>query len=294
MDYVEAYLKYLTTEKRYSAHTVKSYHTDINQFIGFLANEGIPIKWDQLNYHHIRTFIVTLTNQGVTARTVNRKLSGLKSFFRYLKQMQLVSASPMQKVRALKQHKKLPEFVEQGHINDLLSNDMFGDDYKGSLNKLIIELLYGTGVRLSELINLKISDPDLYQQQIKVLGKRNKERIVPMHKELTEQVKQYMQLRSQLKVKSSDSLLLSQKGVAIYPKYVYRVVNYYLSLITTINKKSPHVLRHTFATHMLNKGADLNVIKEILGHANLSATQVYTHNSYKKLKNIYKQAHPRA
>jgi integrase/recombinase XerC len=234
----------------------------------------------------------------MSPRSINRKKTALKSYYKFLIKEGIITENPMNKVISPKTSKRLPVFVEKEKMEKLLdSNELnFGDDYTGIRNLMIIEILYATGMRVSELVNLKVTDVDLYNSTIKVLGKRNKERIIPFAKKLRVTIDKYNKIKEEtfFGEDTADQFFLTSGGKKIYQKLAYRVVNYYLSIITTLDKKSPHVLRHTFATHMLNNGADLNAIKELLGHANLSATQVYTHNTIEKLKNIYKQAHPRA
>lgn len=286
----DEFLKFLQYEKRLSNHTLVAYSNDLRQFLEFLATTYEIKDITEVNHTIIRSWIVSLMEQKITARTVNRKITTLKTFYKFLLRQQKVSQNPMLKVLSPKMSKRLPVFVEKEKMDVLLDDTAFDDDFEGQRNKLIIELLYASGMRLSELINLKQTDVDLYSCQLKVLGKRNKERIIPFSSTLKEQVQQYIALKPS---ECTEYLFVSKKGLKLYEKLVYRVVNSYLSMVTTANKKSPHVLRHTFATHMLNSGADLNAVKELLGHANLSATQVYTHNTVEKLKNIHKQAHPR-
>jgi integrase/recombinase XerC len=232
-------------------------------------------------------------NEKVTARSIARKLTTIKTFYRFLLKEKVVESNPMAKVQAPKIQKRLPVFVEETPMHSLLDHTGFKEGFEGIRDKLVMNMLYSTGIRLSELINLKTSDTDLYLRQIKVLGKRNKERIIPITQELADQVAAYLEARSAENL-GAEYLLVTMKGEKLYPKLVYTIVKTNLSRVTSIEKRSPHVLRHTFATHLLNKGADLNAIKELLGHANLSATQVYTHNSIERLKDIYKNKHPRA
>jgi len=291
----KAFLKYLQFEKRYSSHTICSYETDLEQF-GIFCNSVIKdFDITKADHRIIRSWIVHLTENNISARTIRRKLTTLRSFYRYLNREGLLSNNPAEKIIPPKLSKRLPVFVDEDSINTLIDNYEFGDDFSGVRNRLIMEMFYTTGVRLSELINLKNIDIDHYNMTIKVLGKRNKERIVPYNASLNKTIKEYVEKKKEISQEDGmDFFFITDKGNKIYNKFVYRIVNKYLQLVTTIEKKSPHVLRHTFATHMLNSGADINAIKELLGHANLSATQVYTHNTFEKLKNIYKQAHPRA
>jgi integrase/recombinase XerC len=232
---------------------------------------------------------------GIKPVSVHRKISCLRVFFRYLRKEGAIKGDPLEKVVLPKRKKSLPVFVSEQSLDNLLDGNNFGSDFTGMRNRTIVEMLYMTGMRRAELIGLRIPDVDLQSGQVKVTGKRNKQRIIPLTKPFTEKLNEYLRMRNEnAKGVSSDWFFITDKGNKLYDKYVYNVVTGYLSMVTTIEKKSPHVLRHTFATHMLNRGADLNVIKEFLGHANLSATQIYTHNTFEKLKKIYKQAHPRA
>ncbi|MES2590233.1 MAG: tyrosine-type recombinase/integrase [Bacteroidota bacterium] len=286
----DKFLEFIQYEKRSSSHTLVAYSTDLKQFIQYLTATYEVTDISEVSHTVIRSWIVSLMEQKITPRSVNRKITVLKTFYKFLLRQGIVTQNPMLKILSPKTSKRLPVFVEKEKMDVLLDDTVFGDDLEGQRNKLIIELFYATGIRLSELINLKQSNVDLYQCQIKVIGKRNKERIVPFNNQLKAQIQQYLEAKADL---NNEFLFINKNGKQLYEKFVYRIVNTYLSQITTVNKKSPHVLRHTFATHMLNNGADLNAIKELLGHANLSATQVYTHNTVEKLKNIHKQAHPR-
>lgn len=286
----DEFLKYLQFEKRYSHHTLLAYTTDLSQFIQFINTEYQLIELSEINHSVIRSWIVSLMEQKVTARSVNRKITTLKTFYKFLLRQQKVTQNPMLKVLSPKVSKRLPVFVEKEKMDALLDNTIVDDTFEGKRNKLIIELFYATGIRLSELINLKQTDVDMYASQLKVLGKRNKERIIPFSDALKHEIANYIEAKP---ISDTEYLFINKNGKKLYEKLVYRIVNSNLALITTANKKSPHVLRHTFATQMLNNGADLNAVKELLGHANLSATQVYTHNTVEKLKNIHKQAHPR-
>jgi integrase/recombinase XerC len=244
------------------------------------------------NSEILRSWVVDLLENGTQNKSVNRKISSIKSFYKYMLREGVIDKNPTDKLISPKVSKPLPNFIREKEMDNLLDSFAFEDSFKGVRDRLILELLYSSGIRLSELIGVKLSDVNFVQQSMKVLGKRNKERIVPLHREVIATMNGYIEQRQQ--VKNDENLLLTDSGKKMYPKFVYRKVNYYLGQVTTASKKSPHVLRHTFATHMLNNGADLNTIKEILGHANLSATEIYTHNTIEKLKNIYKQAHPRA
>ncbi|MBN1184686.1 MAG: tyrosine recombinase XerC [Bacteroidales bacterium] len=293
MEYKDSFLKYLSFEKNYSVHTVKSYANDLNQYHAFCTELEIE-NFIAADHKTIRKWVVSLMENEVNPRSINRKLSTLKTFYKYLIREGIISLNPVNKVVAPKTSKKIPAFVEEKQINELLDHFEFGNDHIGMRNKLIMDLFYATGIRESELIHLKEADINVHKNSIKVLGKRNKERIIPITSTMMKSIEDYITIRNASLRSKDDFLFLTEKGKKIYPKLVYRVVTSYLTMVTTLDKKSPHVLRHTFATHMLNRGADLNAIKELLGHANLSATQVYTHNTFEKLKSIYNQAHPRA
>ncbi len=290
---LDEFLKYLQLEKRYSPHTVKAYQNDLTQFLDYLE-ETYESVLQKAKHPMVRSWLAQMLDYGISPRSVNRKITALKSFYKFLLKEEIIFEDPTIKIVPPKMSKNLPAFVEEGQMRHLLDELDFKGDYAGVRDKLIIELFYSTGIRQAELINLKIKDFDLSSNVIKVLGKRNKERLIPLTKELRQKIDAYLNLRAELPIKDSTYLLLTNKGKKLYPTLVYRQVNHYLSQVTSLDKKSPHVLRHTFATHMLNNGADLNAIKELLGHANLSATQVYTHNTIDKLKKVYNQAHPRA
>jgi len=293
MLYKDDFLSYLRFEKRYSPHTVASYDNDLKQYHAFCEHTGV-LNFE-LDSALIRLWIVSMLEEGVTSRSVNRKLSTLKTFSRYLIRQGVISVNPLNKVLKPKVSKRIPAFVDEEKLNHFLDNYEFGDDFTGIRNQLIIELLYQTGMRRSELIGLRTGSVNLSEGLILVLGKRNKERLIPINNDLRRRLKDFLALRNEaFPSLANDSLLLTSKGQTLYPKMVYRIITDFLAMVTTLEKKSPHVLRHSFATHLLNRGADLNAIKELLGHTNLSATQVYTHNTFEKLKDIYKQAHPRA
>jgi integrase/recombinase XerC len=286
---LEKFESYLVAEKRFSSHTVTAYLKDVHQFLDAI---GIVLLEDLKEVKHslIRTWMVTLIEQGIVNRSVNRKLSTLRTFFKWCVQEGFVETNPMVKITGPKTEKRLPTFVREQDISPSKLDTIFPNNVEGQRDQLLFELLYQTGIRLSELIELK--KQDFNACQIKVLGKRNKERIIPLSVNLSSAISNYQKnlLGEQ---QASMYLFTLNNGDKIYPKLVYRKINYYLGLITSLEKKSPHVLRHTFATHMLNNGAGLETLKDILGHANLSATQVYTHNSFSQLTTIYKQAHPR-
>lgn len=287
--FLTKFLEYLKIEKRFSDHTVIAYELDLKQFIIYFNCHSI-LSLNEITSFLIRGWIVELIDSSITARSVNRKLSSLRAYFNWLKKEGLIVKNPTLSVKGPKTEKRLPSFARESEIIKEKMDEVFSDSFEGIRAKLIIEILYQTGIRLSELINLKKSD--IQTDRIKVLGKRNKERIIPISNQLYFQIEVYIENCD--KIKTQSIFLLSLKnGEKVYPKFVYRIINTYLGHVTNLDKCSPHVLRHTFATHMLNNGAGLETLKDLLGHANLSATQVYTHNSFTQLNNIYSQAHPR-
>jgi integrase/recombinase XerC len=290
------FLDYIAYEKRYSLNTINAYRSDLDQFFLFLNDQYSISDINKVDHQVVRSWVVSLMEDGITARTVNRKITTLKSYFKFLIKEGQISENPMSRVVAPKTSQRLPVFVEQDSMNILFSEINFGEGYPAARDRLIMELFYATGMRLSELINLKEADLDLVKNNLKVTGKRNKQRIIPFVNDISSMLRNYLEIKRDAFPGDEGEayLFLTNKGEKLYPKMVYRTVHHYLDQVTTISKRSPHVIRHTFATHMLNNGADLNAIKEILGHANLAATQVYTHNTIEKLKSIYKQAHPRA
>lgn len=289
---VKDFIQYLKLEKRYASHTLKAYEKDIDEFRTFLADDDID--WGNVDFKDVRAWMVHLAENDYTGKSINRKLSSVRTFYKYLKRRGEVNSNPAQLVQGPKIRKRLPVYIPEQEINTNTTVELFDCSYENQITELMVELLYQTGIRLSELISLKESD--ISSQSIKVLGKRNKERIIPISSILYRKITDYLSLRNHEvgeKEKANGELFLTKKGKSLYPKFVYRKVFAFVSSFSKIDKKSPHVLRHTFATHMLNNGASLETIKEILGHTNLVATQVYTHNSLSKLKQIYKQAHPR-
>lgn len=293
----EQFIHYLRYEKRYSSHTVLAYEKDLEQLSEFLTEEYNLTNLPEVTSGMIRSWMVDQVDKHHSNRTINRKLSTFKAFFRYLKKEELISESPLIKVQSPKIPKRLPTFLEESKMDLLFTEDFFTKDFRGIRDFIAISLFYSSGMRLSELINLKERDLDFNRMTIKVLGKRNKERFIPLGPVLKKNLEDYLHLKhNEFPVVDTkeDFLIVTESGKKAYPKLIYRIVHTCLSGVTTQEKRSPHVLRHTFATHMLNNGADLNAIKEILGHANLSATQVYTHNTIEKLKKVYKQAHPKA
>jgi len=292
---VAKFLLYLEYEKRFSKHTIKSYQVDLKQFSLYLENVYELNELTLANYQMLRSWLLSLAGNELKPRSLARKIACLKSFYKFLHKQGHVSANPTLKLKTPKLGKRLPDYVEEKDINGLLENPIFPEGFTGLRDKLILELLYGTGIRLSELIGIKEQDYNKHDHTLKVLGKGNKERIVPIHKTLSKLIEEYiLNKKSQLE-SSLDFLLVTDKGLQLYPMYVQRKVKFYLANdITTVEKKSPHVLRHSFATHLLNHGAELNAIKDLLGHSSLAATQVYTHNSLEKLKQVFEKAHPKA
>jgi len=293
MDYQESFINYLAFEKRCSSHTVVAYKNDLDQFVQFCVQVVGEFNVKKVDLKLVRSWIVQLMENELSARSVNRKISTVKSFFKYLEKEQLIENNPATYLSLPKIRKKLPNFVEEKNLNHLLDDGFFTDDFTGLRDKLIITLLYGTGIRLAELLRLKDNDIDTKMCLIKVLGKRNKERIIPYPVPINGLLKIYIEIRNNTVKSNTERLLVTEKGSAVYEKLVYRVVTQNLAKVTLLEKKSPHVLRHTYATHLLNRGADLNAVKELLGHSNLAATQIYTHTSFERLHDIYKQAHPR-
>ena len=289
----ERFLAYIQYEKRYSPNTVIAYQTDLDQFYDYLLLQYNITDIAGVSHPVIRSWLVHLMEHQVGPRSVNRKLTTLKSFYKFLLREGVLEENPMRKVTSLKISQRLPVFVEKDKMESLFDHIEFEEGFPGLRNKLILEMFYATGMRLSELVNLKETDIDFHHDTLKVLGKRNKERLIPFSKQFESQLKAYL-VEKQNSFGDNNDLFLTDGGCRIYPKLVYRIVTRYLGTVTTMEKKSPHVLRHTFATHLLNNGAELNAVKELLGHASLSATQVYTHNTIDKLKRIYKQAHPKA
>ncbi|MDB4923207.1 MAG: xerC [Mucilaginibacter sp.] len=303
--FIDRFIRYIKFEKRYSPHTVSAYQSDLDQFIAFLNNPDklIPAPTPeithptQITHYHIRNWMVEMMNHQIIARSINRKIATLRKYFKFLLQEGVIEINPASKINTPKIPKNLPVIVEDVKLSQMLDeNKVFSSDFKGLRDKLVIEMLFGTGMRLSELLGVKDTDINTYEGTIKVLGKRNKERIIPVNHELKLLIAEYQQLKKKQDFFGNNSLMLivTDKGTNAYSKLIYLIVQKYLSYISTQTKKSPHVLRHTFATSLLNRGADLNAIKELLGHASLSATQIYTHNSIERLKSIYKQAHPKA
>lgn len=293
--YLQPFLDYLKFQKRYSKHTIISYENDIGSFLQYLKIQYQEEKLSNIKSIYIRSWLALLKSEGMTTKSINRKISALKTFFKYHVRQNEIEQSPMGTIVSPKQNKRLPHFVEQKDMSTLFEHVEFTDDWSGKTERLIFELFYNTGIRQSELIGIKESDIDYSKESIKILGKGNKERIIPLSRHLCKQVQEYISdKRSQQKDIDHAYLLVLNNGKKLYPKWVYNRVKKYLSLVTTIDKRSPHVLRHTFATHLSNSGADINAIKELLGHSSLAATQIYTHNTIEKLKEVYKKSHPKA
>ena len=290
---VNKFIDFLLLEKKYSQHTALAYQRDIEMFQSFLTKEFSSSKVLDANYSQIRSWIVKLVSTNITNRTINRKVSSLNSYYKFLLKIEAIELNPLVKHKALKVSKKLQIPFSEIEITSVL-NTIDTDSFEGLRDKLIVELFYSTGMRRVELVNLQLSDIDTSQRQVKVLGKRNKERFIPLVSNVIKTHQAYLDARSKLKlVTDSRALLLTLKGVKVYEKLVYRVITNYFDTVSSKVKKSPHILRHSFATHLLNNGADLNSVKELLGHSSLAATQVYTHNSVAELKKVYEKSHPR-
>ena len=292
---IAKFIEYISFEKRFSKHTVEAYKNDLTQFTEYIKSDHLIGSPAECNHLPIRSWIVKMMEEGISPRTVNRKITTLKTFYKFLLKQEMVRENPMLRIQSPKLSKRLPVFVEKDKMDMLLDKVDFGEGFEAIRDRVIIEMFYATGMRLSELVNLKDSDIDFYGSTVRILGKRNKERLVPFGNSLKHLIEKYKGQKKSVKIPIRDGyFFIKEDGKPLYQKMVYRLVNKYLNKVTTIDKKSPHILRHTFATHMLNNGADLNSIKELLGHTNLSATQIYTHNTVEKLKNVHKQAHPKA
>lgn len=290
---LEGFLNFLRYEKRYSQHTIISYQNDLSQFSDFIHKTFEVQKASEVSHFYIRSWMAALSEAGIGPRSINRKLSALKSYYKFLMKRGEVEKNPTIKIVSPKTSKRLPAYVEQDKMEDLFSGIEFAPDFTGLRDRLLMELLYSTGMRRAELMNLRQTDLDFGYRYLKVLGKGNKERLIPFDRKLQDNLKAYLEEVSRL-FPHTEWLLVNDKGDKMAPELVYRTVKKYLSMVTTLDKRSPHVLRHSFATHLSNNGADLNAIKELLGHSSLAATQVYTHNNIEKLKDIFKQSHPKA
>ena len=289
---IDSFLNYLQYEKRCSPHTLTSYQTDLAQFHAYLKDAGEFKEPELADFLSVRGWVVSLVDGGISPKSVNRKIATLRAFYKYLLKKGVVTADPTLKVKSLKVGKPLPPFVEESRLNQVLDTFDFPADFGGVRDRLVMELLYGTGIRLSEMIGLRDGEVSLAERTIKVTGKRNKQRIIPIPASLTVRIKEYLDSRKALTC-AETWLIVTDDGKQAYPMMIYRLVRKYLNLATTHERRSPHVLRHTFATHLLNRGADLNAVKDLLGHTSLAATQVYTHHSISKLKEIYEKAHPK-
>ena len=290
----DLYLKYLQYEKRYSTHTLVSYKTDLHQLQQFLSLNYPETAIEAVNHAILRDWIISLAESGLNESSINRKLVTIRSFYKFLLKKGSIEKSPVSKLSNLKTNKSLPQFVRENDINLILDGNLFDDNFIGKRDHLVIEILYGTGVRLSELVNLNAKKVDLVNNSLKVLGKRNKERIIPISRNLCTLIKNYISFKNEeFEGNVNEYLIVSNKGEKSYPMMIQRIVKKYLQGIS-VDKKSPHILRHTYATHLLERGADLNAVKDLLGHQSLAATQIYTHNSLGKLKKVFDQAHPKA
>lgn len=289
---INSFLKYLSYEKKSSPHTVAAYLVDLRAFENFCKEHLEITNITEVEYVHIRSWIVSLSEKENSHRSINRKISALKSFYKYLLKIHEVEKNPLTQHQSLRIGKKVIVPFSENEIVAVI-NTLSGEDFISIRNKLVVELLYSTGMRRAELVNLSLSDIDLSQKTVKILGKRNKERIVPLLDSIIESVEKYQKERNKIST-NSNHFFITAKGNKIYETLVYRIINDYFSMISSKTKNSPHVIRHSFATHLLNQGADLNSVKELLGHASLASTQVYTHNSLEKIKEVYNQTHPRS
>lgn len=292
---IKEYLNYLTFQKRYSKNTILSYQNDLTGFFEFIFLEYKVTEIPQITTPIIRTWFASLKENKVSSKTINRKISSLKSFFKFQLRAKVVQVNPVAAISSLKVSRRLPSFIEQNDIKTLLTNDIFEETFEGKTKFLIFEILYQTGIRRGELIGLKEKHLDKSAGNIKVLGKGNKERIIPVSNDLIKYIEEYISEKRKQFISTADSyLLVNSKGEMLYPKYIYNVVKLYLGKVSTNQRKSPHILRHSFATHLTNNGAQIKAIQELLGHSSLAATQIYTHNTIEKLKDIHKKAHPKS
>jgi len=294
MNTIQSFQKYLQLEKNYSLHTVQAYIQDLQFFQEYIKNTFESDVLEEVNYSMIRSWIVLMVDDAISNSSINRKIASLRAYYKFLLKIKLIDSSPLLKHKSLKTPKKIQIPFSEKELDVVLNSIQYSDDFDGIRDKLIIDLFYSTGIRRSELINLKTQNIDLLSNTLKVLGKRNKERIVPILPIISKQIEKYLFQRAQLEVINDiDYFFLMTKGIKLSESFVYRLINHYFSSVSEKVKKSPHILRHTFATHLLNSGADLNSVKELLGHSSLASTQVYTHNSLAELKKVYGAAHPR-
>ncbi len=292
-NFITSFIEYLSFEKKYSRHTIIAYQKDLNSFQQFCKQEFDEDNLVDVNYAQIRSWIVSLVDSNIANRTVNRKVSSLNTFYRYLQKTKQLEKNPLINHKALKVSKRVQVPFSEKEITSVINSINKESDFKSLRNRLIVELFYSTGIRRNELINIKVQDVDFFNNSLKVLGKRNKERIVPLLPAVRKSIQIYLKERD-LFTANSDALFITDKKNKLYPTLVYRIINEYFSTVSSKVKKSPHVLRHSFATHLLNEGADLNSVKELLGHSSLASTQEYTHSSLGKLKEVYNSAHPRS
>ncbi|WP_440067578.1 tyrosine-type recombinase/integrase [Tenacibaculum discolor] len=290
---IEAFLEYLEFEKKYSKNTIQAYKTDLIAFKDFCEVEFDQVDLENVHYNQIRTWIVSLVNNNISNRSVNRKISSLKTFYKFLQKIGEIETNPLSSHKALKVQKKIQTPFDQNEVKEVLEIIREGSDFESVRDRLIVEMLYSTGMRRVELINVKEKDIDHTSKTIKVLGKRNKERYVTILPSVYKTLQEYLRKKREVKEADMEVLFITKKGVKIYETLVYRIINLYFSRVSTKAKKSPHILRHAFATHLLNNGASLNSVKELLGHSSLASTQVYTHNSLEQIKKVYNKAHPR-
>lgn len=292
---VNSFLKYISYEKRYSQHTITSYQNDLRQFADHLSDKFNVTELTEASQLMVRSWVLSLMDDGIAAKSVNRKIASLRSYYKFLLKREVISKDPTVRVKLLKTPKELPDFADEKELSIQLDSDSFKEGFEGNQQRIIMELLYGTGMRLSELLGLKETDINRHERTVKVLGKRNKERIIPISASLIRVIDDYIYDKNhRFGANPNGPLIVTNNGGEAYPMLIYRTVKDYLNHVSSVDKKSPHVLRHTFATHLLNKGADLNAVKDLLGHSSLAATQVYTHNSLEKLKAVFDQAHPKA
>ena len=290
---IQRFLDYLKFQKRYSPHTISGYQKDLTDFFDY-ADEQYNTGISQISAAIVRSWLASLKEKKISSKSINRKISTLKTFFKYQLKGGQIEVSPMATIISLKVNKRLPSYIEEKDIEVLFNHVEFPDNWSGKTNRLLFQVFYQTGIRVSELVNLKTSQVDTSNSNIKVLGKGNKERVIPVNDDLVKQLSVYIQLKKAIPNADQEFIFINERGKKLYSRHVYNVVRQYLSLVTSNERKSPHILRHSFATHLTNNGADINAVKELLGHSSLAATQVYTHNSIEKLKDVHKKAHPKS